>query len=75
MKLELIKNDDPKLKLSCEEVVDFENKKFYQDLINQIMEASLGHYAFAAAAPQFGINKRLILMISAVEKRLKIKKN
>ena len=73
MKLELIKKDDPRLKLSCEEVVDFENKEFYQDLINQIMEASLGHYAFAAAAPQFGINKRLILMISAVEKKVKNK--
>ena len=73
IKLELIKNDDTRLKLSCEKVVDFENKKFYQDLINQIMEASLGHYAFAAAAPQFGINKRLILMISAVEKKVKNK--
>ena len=73
MKLELIHKDDPRLKEPCEEVVDFENKEFYQDLINQIMEASVNEYAFAAAAPQFGINKRLILMISAVEKKVKNK--
>ena len=73
MKIELIDKDDPRLKEPCEEIVDFENKEFYQDLINQIMEASVGQYAFAAAAPQFGINKRFILMISAVEKKVKNK--
>lgn len=35
------------------------------------MEASVDQYAFAAAAPQFGINKRFILMISAVERKVK----
>lgn len=74
MKIELIQKDDPRLKVSCEEVVDFENKEFYQNLINQIMDASVDQYAFAAAAPQFGINKRFILMISAVEKKVKNKK-
>ncbi|MBE6147659.1 MAG: hypothetical protein E7168_04930 [Firmicutes bacterium] len=73
MKLELIKKDDPRLKEACEEIIDFENKEFYKDLINQIMGASLGQYAFAAAAPQFGINKRFILMISATEKKVKNK--
>lgn len=71
MKIELVKKGDPRLKEVCEEVVDFENKEFYQDLINQIFEASVEQYAFAAAAPQFGINKRFILMISAVEKNVK----
>lgn len=60
MKIELINKDDPRLKEPCEEVVDFENKNFYLNLINQIMEASVDQYAFAAAAPQFGINKRFI---------------
>lgn len=73
MKIELISKDDPRLKTLCEEVVDFENKEFYQNLINQIKEASVKEYAFAAAAPQFGINKRFILMISAVEKKVKNK--
>lgn len=73
MKVELLQKDDPRLKLPCEEIVDFENKEFYRDLINQIMEASVDQYAFAAAAPQFGINKRFILMISAVEKKVKNK--
>jgi len=71
MKIELVKKGDPRLKEVCEEVTDFENKEFYLDLINQIKEASIKEYAFAAAAPQFGINKRLILMISAVEKKVK----
>lgn len=71
MKLELVKKDDPRLKQTCEEITDFENKEFYRNLINQIMEASVDQYAFAAAAPQFGINKRFILMISAVERKVK----
>ncbi len=71
MKIELIKKGDPRLKKICEEVVNFENKEFYQDLINQIKDASIDQYAFAAAAPQFGINKRFIVMISAVEKKVK----
>lgn len=71
MKIKLVKKGDPRLKQICEEVVDFENKDFYQDLINQIRDVSVEQYAFAAAAPQFGINKRFILMISAVEKKVK----
>jgi len=74
MKLKLIDKRDPRLKEICEEVTDFENKEFYDNLINQIMEVSVDQYAFAAAAPQFGINKRFILMISAVEKKVKDKK-
>lgn len=70
MKIELIKNGDPRLKKVCDEVKDFENKEFYQDLINQIKEVSIKLFAFAAAAPQFGVNKRMILMISAVEKKV-----
>ena len=34
MKIELIQKDDPRLKVSCEEVVDFENnrnRKFCRD--------------------------------------------
>ncbi len=71
MKLELVKKDDPRLKQTCEEITDFENKEFYRNLINQIMEASVDQYAFAAAVPQFGINKRFILMISATEEKVK----
>ena len=71
MKLELVKKDNPRLKQTCEEITDFENKEFYRNLINQIMEASVDQYAFATAAPQFGINKRFILMISAVERKVK----
>lgn len=71
MKIELIKKGDSRLREVCEEISDFENKEFYQDLINQIKDVSVDQYAFAAAAPQFGINKRFILMISAVEKKVK----
>lgn len=48
--ISLIQKDDPRLKIPCEEVVDFENKEFYQNLINQIVAASVNQYAFAAAA-------------------------
>lgn len=67
MKIELIKHGDPRLKQVCEKVVDFENKEFYQDLINQIKEESIKDKAFAVAAPQFGVNKRFIIMISPEE--------
>lgn len=69
MKIKLVQRDDLILKTPCEEVIDFENKEFYQNLINQMMEVSINQYAFAAVAPQFGINKRFILMISEVEKK------
>lgn len=69
MKIKLVQRDDLILKTPCEEVIDFENKEFYQNLINQMMEVSINRYAFEAAAPQFGINKRFILMISEVEKK------
>lgn len=71
MKLELLKRDDFKLKQVCEAVVDFENKEFYQELVNKITDFSVGLHAFAAAAPQFGINKRFIVMINAQEKNVK----
>ena len=74
MKIKLVQRDDSILKTPCEEVIDFENKEIYQNVINQMMEVSINQYAFAAAAPQFGINKRFILMISAVEKKVKNKK-
>ncbi len=70
MKIELVKSNDPRLKKVCEEVVDFENKQFYLDLINQIKNLCIEQYAFAAAAPQFGINKRFIVLVSAVEKKV-----
>ena len=73
MKIELLNKGDSRLSILCEEVVDFENKEFYQNLINQIMDVSVKEHAFAAAAPQFGINKRFILMISAVERKVKNK--
>lgn len=70
MKIELVQKGDPRLKKICDEITNFEKKEFYQNLINQIKEVSVKLYAFAAAAPQFGINKRFILMISAVEKKV-----
>lgn len=71
MKIELLKKGDSKLKEFCKEVNDFDNKELYIDLINQMKEEGIKHYAYATAAPQFGINKRFILMINAVEKDVK----
>lgn len=67
MKITLINKDDERLKIPCDEVNDFENKEFYIGLINQMQEICFEHRAFAAAAPQFGINKRFILVINATE--------
>ena len=67
MELALIQNDDQRLKELCQDVKDFENKEFYIDLINKMQEICFEHQAFAAAAPQFGINKRFILVINTSE--------
>ena len=67
MKITLINKDDERLKIPCDEVNDFENENFYQDLINQMTEISLANHAFAASAPQFGINKRFILILNSSE--------
>lgn len=67
MELTLIQKDDQRLKEHCQDVKDFENKEFYTGLINQMQEICFEHQAFAAAAPQFGINKRFILVINPTE--------
>ena len=36
-----------------------------------LKEEGIKHYAYATAEPQFGINKRFILMINAIEKDVK----
>lgn len=71
MKIQLLKSSDPKLRKSCEKVTDFENKKYYQNVIDQIVEESMKQFCFAAAAVQFGINKSFIVMISPTEKNVK----
>lgn len=70
MELQLLKSSDSRLKEICEEVIDFENKQFYTDVIEKIKNLCIGQYAFAAAAPQFGINKRFIVFVSAEEKKV-----
>ena len=70
MELKLLNSSDSKLKLICEDVVDFENREFYLDIINQVKNLCIEQYAFAAAAPQFGVDKRFIVFVSAEEKRV-----
>ena len=39
-------------------------------IFNQIKNLCIEQYAFAAAAPQFGVDKRFIVFVSAEEKRV-----
>ncbi len=62
MKLELIKPDDKRLKEVSKEIIDF--TKDYKSIIDSIKEVCLEKNAYAAAAPQFGINERFILVMT-----------
>lgn len=62
MKLELIKSDDKRLKEVSKEVLDF--TKDYKSIIESIKEVCLEKSAYAAAAPQFGLNERFILVMT-----------
>src|SRR5574344_545499 len=70
MKLELLKPNNTKLKSICTEVTDFDNKE-YLDIIEQIKEICLREKAYASAAPQFGILKRFILVMTEEEIKAK----
>jgi len=64
MKLILIPPGDKLLKTKASIVTDFDNKDYYMDIINQMKEICIGRKAFAAAATQFGIFKKMILVIN-----------
>ncbi len=65
MKIEIIKPDDKRLKEVSKEVVDF--TKDYKNIIDQMKNICLEKKAYAAAAPQFGINERFIVIMTADE--------
>ena len=65
MKIKIIKSDDKRLKEISKEVVDF--TKDYKKIIEQMKDICLEKRAYAAAAPQFGINERFILIMTVDE--------
>ncbi len=65
MKLEIVKSDDKRLKEVSKEVVDF--TKNYKKIIEEMKNICLEKRAYAAAAPQFGINERFILIMTVDE--------
>lgn len=68
--MKLIDSQDKRLKQICTEVKDFDNKECYINIINEMKDECLKQYAYACAAPQFGIMKRFILMITAEEMKV-----
>ncbi|MBE6159556.1 MAG: peptide deformylase [Lactobacillales bacterium] len=68
--MKLIDSIDKRLKEVCTEVEDFDNKDYYLNIIEEMKDECLNQYAYACAAPQFGIMKRFILMITAEEMKV-----
>lgn len=63
----LIPKEDQRLKEIATEVKDFENKAYYEEIIDKIVKLSLENGGYAAAAPQFGITKRFIVLLTVEE--------
>lgn len=68
--IKLLVSMDNKLKEKSTEVIDFDNS-FYLDSLEKIKEVCLEQHAYAAAAPQFGIFKRFILIMTPEEMKAK----
>lgn len=68
--MELIDPKDKRFKKICTEVKDFDNREYYINIINEMKDECLKQYAYACAAPQFGITKRFILMITSEEMKV-----
>lgn len=62
MEIKILDSTDKKLREISKEVTDF-NKGYYQPIIDKMKDICLKHPAYAAAAPQFGILERFILIL------------
>lgn len=71
MKIKLLDKNDKRLKEKCVEVDDFSNMEYYKEVMECMKEECIKQHAFASAAPQFGINKRFILIITTQERNVK----
>lgn len=65
LEIKIIDPADKRLRVVSEEVTDFDNG--YESIINKMKEICLARKAYASAAPQFGINKRFILIMTEEE--------
>ena len=65
--MKLLETNDEKLRIKCSEVTDFENIDYYKKLIEEMSQACIAEYAYGCAAPQFGILKRFILVMTVEE--------
>ncbi len=66
LEIKILSPDDKKLRQISTEVTDFDNPE-YKEIINKIKDICLKEKAYAAAASQFGILKRFILIMSVDE--------
>lgn len=71
MKVKLLNNNDSRLKEKCTEIDDFTNMEYYKEIIEDMAREGIKQNAWALAAPQFGINKRFILILTTQENREK----
>lgn len=63
MNIKIVSPNSPLLKKVCEEITGFNG---YQEIVNTIVKL-LENRAYAGAAPQFGINKRFIVVVNTNE--------
>jgi len=69
LEIKVLKPNDEKLKQISTEVTDFGNP-IYQEMLDRIKDICLEKKAYGSAAPQFGILKRFILMITVEEMKI-----
>lgn len=70
MTIKILNEKDKKLRQVSSEVTDFDNP-IYKEMIDEIKEICIKEKAYASAAPQFGILKRFILIMTVEEIKLK----
>jgi peptide deformylase len=66
MKIKILEPKDERLREVSSEITDFDNP-IYQKMLNEIKEICIEQKAYASAAPQFGILKRFIIIMTAEE--------
>ncbi len=65
LEIKIVEPGDKRLRTISAEVIDFNED--YQSITNEMRNICLERKAYAAAAPQFGINKRFILIMMEEE--------
>lgn len=69
LEIKILEPNDKRLRQISTEVTDFDNP-VYQEMLEKIKEICLKEKAYASAFPQFGILKRIILIMTVEEMKI-----